>query len=162
MLAFYRERLTNEGYLRTALDGRALREIAALVGYRRAARCGARRLTWPIPSMKSAAPVTTILQPAQKLRNDAAAPGEQNADLRNGCRRSMRASSGTCSCRARGKRRSSISTTRYCARRCHFRISRRPCGASAIAFCSCAARDRLHQVVREISAIRIDGALRAG
>jgi len=34
VLTFYRERLTNEGYLRTARDEQALRELAALVGYK--------------------------------------------------------------------------------------------------------------------------------
>lgn len=33
VLTFYRERLTNDGYLRTAGDERALREMAALVGF---------------------------------------------------------------------------------------------------------------------------------
>jgi hypothetical protein len=34
VLTFYRERLSNEGYLRTARDARSLRELAAMAGYR--------------------------------------------------------------------------------------------------------------------------------
>ncbi len=34
VLTFYRERLTNEGYLRTATDERSLRELASLVGFK--------------------------------------------------------------------------------------------------------------------------------
>lgn len=73
VLTFYRERLTNDAYLRTARDEHALREMAALVGYRpRPGVAATAHLAYLLDA--TAAPVEI---PAGAKTQTVPAPGEQ-------------------------------------------------------------------------------------
>ena len=73
VLTFYRDRLTNEGYLRTAADEHALRELAALVGYK--PRPGVAATAYLSYLMEaSAAPVPI---PARAKAQSVPGPGER-------------------------------------------------------------------------------------
>jgi hypothetical protein len=73
VLTFYRERLTNESYLRTTQDERALRELAALVGYQ--PRPGVAATAFLAYQMDASAKPVEI--PASAKAQTVPGPGEQ-------------------------------------------------------------------------------------
>ena len=88
VLTFYRERLTNEGYLRTAQDGRALRELAALVGFQpRPGVSASAYLAYALD--KDAAPVVI---PQRAKAQTIPRAGRADADVRD--RRAARSAAG--------------------------------------------------------------------
>src|SRR4029079_16805141 len=80
VLTFYRERLTNEGYLRTARDEQALRELAALVGYK--PRPGGAATAYLSYQMEATAAPVPI--PAGAKAQSVPAPGERMQTFETG------------------------------------------------------------------------------
>jgi hypothetical protein len=73
VLTFYRARLTNEGYLRTAVDELALRELAALVGHKPRPGVAA---TAHFAYLMEPAAAATLIEPRAKAQT-VPRPGEQ-------------------------------------------------------------------------------------